>query len=166
MYDLPMIACGYGQVSLSSTNVYTLASAVQASFTATGSGVNLTTSSVTGFIRIGSTLAGSGVTTGTTIVSQTSGTPNGAGVYVTSVATTSSTASLTTAGIPSTANVAIMTVSTANVRWRDDGAAPTASVGVLIPAASVPYQYTGPLSAFQLTAVSGSPSVDVAFYKQ
>lgn len=62
--------------------------AIGATFTATGSGTNLTTSSVTGRISIGDTVAGVGVPAGTTIVSQTSGTPNGAGVYVTSQATT------------------------------------------------------------------------------
>lgn len=66
-----------------------------ASFTGSGSGTNLTTSVVTGTIRPGDTLAGTGVPANTTIVSQTSGTPGGAGVYVTFGATTASTAALT-----------------------------------------------------------------------
>ena len=66
-----------------------------ASFTGNGSGVNLTASAVTGTIEIGNVIAGTGVPAGTTIISQTSGTPGGAGVYVTSVATTASSASLT-----------------------------------------------------------------------
>lgn len=67
-----------------------------ATFTGTGSGTDLTASSVTGVIGIGDVVTGTGVPGGTTIVSQTSGTPGGAGVYVTSNATTSSGASLTT----------------------------------------------------------------------
>lgn len=66
-----------------------------ASFTGTASGANLTASAVTGTIDIGDIIAGTGVPAGTTIVSQTSGTPGGAGVYVTSVATTASAAALT-----------------------------------------------------------------------
>jgi hypothetical protein len=68
---------------------------VGATFTGTGSGTNLTASAVTGSILPGQIIAGTGVPGGTTIVSQTSGTPGGAGVYVTSGATTASTAALT-----------------------------------------------------------------------
>jgi Baseplate J-like protein len=65
-----------------------------ATFTGTGSGTNLTASAVTGTIVPGMYVTGTGVPANTTIVSQTSGTPGGAGVYVTSNATTSSGASL------------------------------------------------------------------------
>jgi hypothetical protein len=74
--QVPMVFC-----SLSSMTAATgLASGICASFTGSGSGTNLTTTSVTGSIQIGQTVAGSGVPSGTKIVSQTSGTPNGAGV--------------------------------------------------------------------------------------
>jgi hypothetical protein len=67
-----------------------------ASFIATGSGTNLTVSAVSlGMITVGDTLVGPGIPTGTTIVSQTSGTTGGAGVYVTSAATTASAARVT-----------------------------------------------------------------------
>lgn len=72
----------------------------------TGSSVNLTTSAVTGTIGVGNTITGSGVPGGTTIVSQTSGTPGGAGVYVMSAA-----ASLT--NIACTANETITCASPA-----------------------------------------------------
>lgn len=65
-----------------------------ATFTGTGSGTNLTVSSVTGTIEVGDYLFGTGVPANTFVVSQTSGTPGGAGVYVTSNATTSVGASL------------------------------------------------------------------------
>lgn len=68
---------------------------IGASFTGSGSGTNLTVTAVTGVIAVGDVVVGTGVPGGTTTVSQTSGTPGGAGVYVTSGATTASTAALT-----------------------------------------------------------------------
>jgi hypothetical protein len=78
------------------TGTYTVnnPSTVGATFTGDGSGTNLTASAVTGVLAPGQILFGTGVPGGTTIISQTSGTPGGAGVYVTSGATTSSGASL------------------------------------------------------------------------
>lgn len=66
-----------------------------ATFTGSQSGTNLTTTSVTGLISIGDVIGGTGVAPGTTIVSQTSGSTGGAGVYVTSVSGTASSASCT-----------------------------------------------------------------------
>ena len=78
----------------------TATGSVGATFTATGSGTNLTVSAVTGLISVGDTLGTTtGITAGTTIVSQTSGTPGGAGVYVTSAATTIAAATATSFGI-------------------------------------------------------------------
>lgn len=68
---------------------------IGANFTGTQSGTNLTTTSVTGIISIGDVVAGTGVTLGTTILSQTSGPIGGAGVYVTSLSGTASTAACT-----------------------------------------------------------------------
>lgn len=66
-----------------------------AAFTGSGSGTNLTASAVTGVIHVGAAVAGTGVPSGTYIVSQTSGSAGGAGVYVTNHATTSSSDALT-----------------------------------------------------------------------
>jgi hypothetical protein len=69
-----------------------------ASFNATGSGTNLTVLSnpaVVGTINIGDHLNGPGVPSSTTILSQTSGTTGGAGVYITNNATTPSNNGLT-----------------------------------------------------------------------
>lgn len=68
---------------------------IGATFTGTASGTNLTASSVTGVIHAGDTITGTGITGTVTIVSQTSGTTGGAGVYVTSASTTASAASVT-----------------------------------------------------------------------
>ena len=58
----------------------------------------------------------------------------------------------------------LITVETANVRWRDDGTAPTASVGQLLQAGQN-YFYPGTLTAIQFIAVSGSPVLDLSYYK-
>lgn len=66
---------------------------VGATFVGNGAGTNLTvTGAAGGPIAAGDVLVGTGIPGGTTIVSQTSGTPGGNGVYVTSGATTASAA--------------------------------------------------------------------------
>lgn len=82
---------GVGTYTVS--NSLTLAGAT---FTGTRNALNqITAASVTGTIGIGDVIAGTGVPTGTTITSQISGTPGGAGVYGTSVDTTASSAAIT-----------------------------------------------------------------------
>lgn len=70
---------------------------IGAAFTGNASGTNLTASAVTGTIVPGMVISGTGVPSGTTIASQTSGTTGGAGVYVTSASTTASSASIVAA---------------------------------------------------------------------
>jgi hypothetical protein len=149
-----------------------LASCVRASFTGTGSGTNLTTTSVTGIIKSGDTVAGTGVPAGTTIISQTSGTAGGAGVYVTSVATTSSGASLTSGGIPSGASIVLLQATSQDISYRDDGGAPTATIGMILHGGGgsavtnfPPTPYLGPLGALRFIAISGSPILNVSFYR-
>jgi hypothetical protein len=102
-------ACAVGDAvyaDYSNGDVYTVSAptgasatgAMGATFTASGSGTNLTVSAVTGVLTVGETLSGTGIPAGTTIVSQTSGTTGGAGVYVTSAATTISAATGTSFG--------------------------------------------------------------------
>ena len=160
---LPLVPLGNCQMTASGTAA-ALSTCTRASFTGSGSGNTLTASSVTGTIKVGDTVTGTGVPAGTTITALGTGT-GGAGTYITSAATTSSSASLTSGGIPHLATLAVIIVETANIRWRDDGGVPTTSIGMLIPSASAPYTYIGTLTAFQLIAVSGSPVVDIAFYK-
>jgi hypothetical protein len=59
---------------------------------------------------------------------------------------------------------ALICVETANVRWRDDGTAPTASVGQPVSAGQC-FQYAGPLPSIQFIAQSGSPVVNVSYYR-
>ena len=77
--------------------------------TSTGT-TSLTMSAVTGTIPIGATMTGAGVPANTIIVSQTSGTTGGNGVYVTNNATTLTAVALTfmsPAGPVKTGNVGI-----------------------------------------------------------
>ncbi len=80
------------------TGTYTVSNTQQiagASFTGTnGTGATLTAAGVSGTIGVGDVLIGTGIPSGTTILSQQSGTPGGAGIYVTSVQTSSSGATI------------------------------------------------------------------------
>ena len=86
------------QAALDAATVY----ATVATFTGTGSGTTLTVTGVSGKIMPYGRVTGTGVPAGTRILHQISGTPNGAGTYMTSAATTSSGASLTNYGAPAT----------------------------------------------------------------
>lgn len=66
-------------------------------------------------------------------------------------------------GIPVRTVWAVMCVETANIRWRDDGTAPTATVGMPLNAGACFY-YSGTMAAFQIIAQSGSPVVNISFY--
>ena len=79
-------------------------------------------------------------------------------------------ASCSTGAVPAGATIIEVCVETAEVRYRDDGTAPTTSLGMPVAplSSTVPfcYQYAAtPLSQLQFIAVSGSPVLDVLFYK-
>jgi hypothetical protein len=80
----------------------TATGSIGATFTATGSVVDevneLVITAVTGLISIGDSLSGTGVPAGTSIVSQISGTPGGAGVYSTNNPCTSAANTVTSFG--------------------------------------------------------------------
>jgi hypothetical protein len=147
-----------------------LSKCTRASFTASAgsSSTLLVVTSVTGIILIGDTLlTGTGITAGTTIVNQVSGTPGGAGTYTISAANTASSASATSGGIPPQATMVMLQAETANVRYRDDGGAPTNAIGMLIVSGQNPMLYTGSLSSLQfILNASGSPLLDAEFYRQ
>lgn len=71
-------------------------------------------------------------------------------------------ASATGLTVPALATIAQICVETAPVRYRDDGVAPTATVGMLWPVGCNPY--AGPLKNVQFIAASGSPTMDVSYY--
>ena len=63
-----------------------------------GESTQITLSGVTGLVSIGDTLSGTGITAGTTVVSQVSGTTGGAGVYQLSTTNTAAAATITSFG--------------------------------------------------------------------
>lgn len=159
-----------GQCQISATQLESsvgLSACVRASFTGSGDGNVLTVSAISqGIIKVGDLVSGTGVPAATTIIGQLSGASGSTGTYATSQATTASSASLTAGGIPPGATMAVLQAETADVRYRDDGAAPTDAIGLMVISGASPILYTGTLSALQFIAVSGNTSIlDVAFYR-
>ena len=66
-------------------------------------------------------------------------------------------------GLSGTPRIAIITPETQNVRWRDDGVAPTASVGMPL-AAGVTLQYDGDLSQIQFIEQTASAKLNITYY--
>ena len=70
-------------------------------------------------------------------------------------------------GIPTTASgmaIVSITVEGANIRYRDDGTAPTAAVGIpLLQGQNLPYSGSN-YTALSFIAQSGTATVDIGFY--
>jgi hypothetical protein len=66
-------------------------------------------------------------------------------------------------GLVGTPRIAIITPETQAVRWRDDGVAPTASVGMPL-AAGVTLQYDGDLSQIQFIEQTASAKLNISYY--
>ena len=66
---------------------------------------------------------------------------------------------------PAGATAALIRVETTSVRWRDDGTAPTASVGQLLLTTDAPFWYPGVLSALQFIPTSSTSTLDVTYYR-
>lgn len=65
---------------------------------------------------------------------------------------------------PAGATIAFITVEGAAARYRDDGAAPTATVGMPL-AVGQPLVYSGSLSAIKFIQQSAGAILDVSYYK-
>lgn len=61
------------------------------------------------------------------------------------------------------ANVALLIGETQSIRWRDDGTAPTASVGMLL-AAGQPFLYDGDLTKIRFIEATASAKLNVSYY--
>jgi hypothetical protein len=66
--------------------------------------------------------------------------------------------------VPAGAAAAVMSVSTASVRYRDDGSAPDATHGVVLPVTTsgLPFSYMGDLSKIQFISATGV--LDILYY--
>lgn len=66
--------------------------------------------------------------------------------------------------VPSTANYAVIYAETQAVRWRDDGVAPTASVGMPL-AVNVMMTYDGDLKKIRFIEVTTSAKLNISYYR-
>lgn len=64
---------------------------------------------------------------------------------------------------PAGANAALIHAEGADVRWRDDGTNPTASVGMLLPAGAE-LDFDGSLSGFWAIEVSAGARLNISYY--
>jgi hypothetical protein len=61
----------------------------------------------------------------------------------------------------------MITISGTSVRYRDDGVAPTAALGVVLPVttAGLPFLYAGTLSKIQFIPTAATSTLDVLYYR-
>ncbi len=78
-----------------------------------------------------------------------------------SAATTFASASVT---IPAGTTHILMRAETQNVRWRDDGVAPTGTVGNLLATGDGAFLYGGPASKLQFIQATSGAILNVSFY--
>lgn len=65
--------------------------------------------------------------------------------------------------VPAGADMALIQAVTQNVRWRDDGTAPTGTVGMRLAAGDT-LSYDGDLSAFQAIEEAASAELNITYY--
>lgn len=65
--------------------------------------------------------------------------------------------------MPDSAKVAFINTEDQNVRWRDDGTDPTASVGGVLEPGSY-FTYTGDLSSIKFIEEAASAKLNVSYY--
>lgn len=65
--------------------------------------------------------------------------------------------------VPAGATLALIVAESQNVRWRDDGTAPTASIGMPL-AIGVSLSYDGDLKAIRFIEVLASANLNVSYY--
>lgn len=73
-------------------------------------------------------------------------------------------AGIPVASIPSNTKIAYIQPEGGDVKWRDDGVAPTAVIGMLLQDGAV-MEYTGKLSDLQFIKASGTPKININFYE-
>ena len=65
--------------------------------------------------------------------------------------------------VPADTRIALIQPEAQNVRWRDDGTDPTASVGMIITADSI-LTFDGDLSKIKFIEVSATAKLNVSYY--
>lgn len=146
----------------SSTATLTITTGTLAPITSSGGGSNVT---VTGPLGTGS--AASSVRTLTVPGSVTSPAPyvyTALGCGQIAAFSASTLLSSVSGGIPAGATLASLSVETNAVRYRDDGTAPTATVGTPLAAGLSAWPYSGNLAAIRFIPQTGNATIDVCFY--
>lgn len=83
-------------------------------------------------------------------------------VQLTSLATA---VAFSAAQIPARSKRVLLQAETQNIRFRDDGTSPTASVGMILLAGATPFEYVGDISTIQFIQVTTSAKLNAAFYE-
>ena len=106
----------------------------------------------------------------TTSAFEIAATPGGAAIATSGtqagVQTVTAAAALLT--VPSNARMAVICSEAQNVRWRDDGIAPTATVGMILITGGIYgcMTYSGnPLTSMQFVAATAGAILDVSYYR-
>lgn len=76
---------------------------------------------------------------------------------------TSLSSAATVGTVPAATDYAVIQVQDQQVRWRDDGTAPTATVGMLMSPGDV-LKYDGNLASLKFIEVAASAKLNVSFY--
>ena len=75
-----------------------------------------------------------------------------------------SLAASTALTVPAGAQGCFLQCESQNVRFRDDGTAPTASVGFLLKTTDIPFEYTGDPRKLRFIEVAASAKINVIFF--
>lgn len=76
-----------------------------------------------------------------------------------------SLSSATALSVPSDTTAALISVTDQNVRWRDDGTSPTASVGMQLLVGAT-FFFDGDLSKIKFIEETTSAKINVSYYKE
>ena len=81
------------------------------------------------------------------------------------ISTVTTLATVAGGSLPAGATMALIQALTQNIRWRDDGTNPSATLGMQL-AAGDQFFYTGDLTAFKVIEETATAEINVSFYKQ
>lgn len=115
---------------------------------------------VTGVFAVGQTVQGTGIPPNT-LITRTGST---AATWWLSNPCSTESGETVIANQTLAINLAIIRCTGGNVNWRDDGVAPTATVGMPMLATDSPFEYMGDIGGIQFIEQSGAATVDVSFY--
>jgi hypothetical protein len=157
---------GYQQVSVAGTAVGLTLPVGPTQ--ATASSCNLTGNqlkvggTVAGTFAVGQTATGVGIPANTTITQQ--GAP-GSNTWILSNPCTTETGEAVVASQTLHIDMVILRCVTASVNWRDDGVAPTASIGMPMLDTDAQFEYAGAALGIQFISQTGTAVLSVSYYK-